>query len=139
LFKEVIKEDPENAGALNYFGYMLADLGIRLNEAIDYVQKALAIEPENGAFLDSLGWAYFKLNDLENAEKYLLQADQRIKDDPVVYDHLGDLYFKTGDFQKARDFWSQSIKIGTEQEDIQKVQKKLDKLQEKLKGKRQAE
>jgi tetratricopeptide (TPR) repeat protein len=139
LFKEVIKEDPQNAGALNYFGYMLADLGIRLNEAIDYVQKALAIEPENGAFLDSLGWAYFKLNDLENAEKYLLQADQRIKDDPVVYDHLGDLYFKTGDFQKARDFWSQSVKIGTEQEDIQKVQKKLDKLQEKLQEKRQAE
>jgi tetratricopeptide (TPR) repeat protein len=136
LFKEVIKEDPQNAGALNYFGYMLADLGIRLDEAIDYVQKALAIEPENGAFLDSLGWAYFKLNDLENAEKYLLQADQRIKDDPVVYDHLGDLYYKTGDFQKAHDFWSQSIKIGTEQEEIQKVQKKLDQLQEKLQEKR---
>jgi tetratricopeptide (TPR) repeat protein len=139
LFKQVINEDPQHAGALNYLGYMLADLGIRLDEAIDYVQKALAIEPENGAFLDSLGWAYFKLNDLENAEKYLLQADQRIKDDPVVYDHLGDLYYKTGDFQKAHNFWSQSIKIGTEQEEIQKVQKKLDKLQDKLQGKRQVE
>ena len=139
LFKEVIEEDPQNAGALNYFGYMLADLGIRLNDALDYVQKALAIEPENGAFLDSLGWAYFKLNDLENAEKYLLQADQRVKDDPVISDHLGDLYYKIGDFQKALDFWSQSVKIGTEQEEIQKVQKKLDTLLEKLKEKGQAE
>jgi len=132
LFKEVIEDDPENAGALNYFGYMLADREIRLYEAIDYIEKALAIDPENGAYLDSLGWAYFKLNDLANAEKYLLQAFQRVKDDPVIDDHLGDLYYKSGDFQKARDFWLQSIEIGTEQEDIKEVQGKLDMLLEQL-------
>jgi tetratricopeptide (TPR) repeat protein len=139
LFKEVIQSNPKNAGALNYFGYMLADRGIRLNEALKYVQEALAIDPENGAYLDSLGWAYFKLNDLGNAEIYLLQADQRIKDDPVIDDHLGDLYYKIGDLKKAHEFWMQSISIGKEPEEIQKVRRKLDILLEKLRKQEQAE
>jgi tetratricopeptide (TPR) repeat protein len=131
LFKEVIKANPQNAGALNYFGYMLADRGIRLEEAIRYVQEALALDPDNGAYLDSLGWAYFKLNDLENAEKYLLQADRYVKDDPVIYDHLGDLYHKLGDRKKAREYWNRSIQTGAEPEDIQKIRGKLDMLQER--------
>lgn len=131
LFKEVIQSNPRNAGALNYFGYMLADRGIRLEEAIRYVQEALAIDPDNGAYLDSLGWAYFKLNDLKNAEKYLLKADRYVQDDPVIYDHLGDLYYKTGDLKKARDYWNQSIRIGAEPEEIQKIRDKLDMLQER--------
>jgi tetratricopeptide (TPR) repeat protein len=132
LFKEIIKTNPKNAGALNYIGYMLADLGIRLEEAVQYVKDALVIDPENGAYLDSLGWAYFKLNDMEKAEKYLLQADQRVKDDPVIYDHLGDFYHKAGDYRKARDYWMQSIRIGTEQEDIQKIRRKINMLPKKL-------
>ncbi|MBN2318719.1 MAG: tetratricopeptide repeat protein [Acidobacteria bacterium] len=131
LFKEVIRANPGNAGALNYFGYMLADRGIRLEEAVRYVQEALAIDPDNGAYLDSLGWAYFKLNDFENAEKYLLQADRYVKDDPVIYDHLGDFYYKTGDLKKARDYWNQSIQIGTEPEEIRKIRRKLDMLQQR--------
>ena len=102
LFKEILKTNPNNAVALNYIGYMLADRGVRLEEALQYVKEALAIDPHNGAYLDSLGWAFFKLNDLENAEKYLLQADELVKNDPTIDDHLGDLYFKTGDFQKAQ-------------------------------------
>jgi Flp pilus assembly protein TadD len=136
LIKEVLKIKPNNAEALNYIGYMLADRGIRLDEAVRYVKEALAIEPRNGAFLDSLGWAYFKLNDLGNAEIYLIEAGKIIKDDPTIEEHLGDLYFKTGDFQKAQDFWKKSISIGTEQEDIDKVRRKLDSLQEKLRKKK---
>jgi tetratricopeptide (TPR) repeat protein len=136
LIKEVLKIKPDNAEALNYIGYMLADRGIRLDEAVRYVKEALAIEPRNGAFLDSLGWAFFKLNDLRNAEIYLLEAGAIIKDDPTIEEHLGDLYFKTGDFQKAQDFWKKSISIGAEQEDIDKVRRKLDSLQEKLRKKK---
>jgi len=86
----------------------------------------LAIDPNNGAYLDSLGWAYFKLNDLENAEKYLMKADRFVKDDPVIYDHLGDLYHKLGDLKKARDYWNKSIRVETEPEEIQKIQKDLE-------------
>jgi tetratricopeptide (TPR) repeat protein len=133
LCKEILKDNPSSAGALNYVGYMLADRGIRLDEAVKYVREALAIEPRNGAYLDSLGWAFFKLNDMANAEKYLLEADELVKNDPTVVDHLGDLYFKTGDMVKAQNYWMKSINIGTEPDDIQKVRRKLETLQEKLK------
>ena len=132
LFKEILKLNPQNAVALNYIGYMLADRGIRLDEAVKYVKEALAIDPQNGAYLDSLGWAFFKLNDLENAEKYLLEADRIVRDDPTIDDHLGDLYFKTGDLEKAQEFWMSSVNIGTEPEEIQKVRRKLDMVKEML-------
>jgi tetratricopeptide (TPR) repeat protein len=132
IFKEILEANPQNAVALNYIGYMLADRGVRLDEAVRYVKEALAIDPQNGAYLDSLGWAFFKLNDLENAEKYLLQADALVRDDPTIDEHLGDLYFKTGDLQKAEEYWNRSVSIGTEQEDIQKVRRKLEMLQETL-------
>jgi tetratricopeptide (TPR) repeat protein len=132
LFKEILKTNPKNAAVLNYIGYMLADRGIRLEEALQYVKEALAIDPRNGAYLDSLGWAFFKLNDLENAEKFLLEADDIVKDDSTIDDHLGDLYFKTGNLQKAQEFWNKSLSIGTEQEDIRKVRRKLEQLQETI-------
>jgi pentatricopeptide repeat protein len=132
LFRDILKTNPQNASALNYIGYMLADRGIRLEEALEYVQKALAIDPNNGAYLDSLGWAFFKLNDMENAEKYLLEAGKMVRNDPIIDEHLGDLYFETGDLQKAQHFWMKSLSITTDPEDIQKVRQKLDKLQQTL-------
>lgn len=135
VFKEILKDKPKNAVVLNYIGYMLADRGVRLQEAVKYVEEALAIDPNNGAYLDSLGWAFFKLNQMDKAEKYLLKAVEIVKNDPVIHDHLGDLYFKTGDLEKARDCWSKSLASGPgeqEKEDIQKVRDKLEKLEESL-------
>jgi len=132
LLRELLEANPNHAGALNYFGYMLADRGIRLDEALGYVSRALEIDPDNGAYLDSLGWAYFKLNDLENAETYLVAAGKKEKDDPVILDHLGDLYYKTGDFGKARDLWTESIRISTDPEEIGKIRRKLDRVREKI-------
>jgi tetratricopeptide (TPR) repeat protein len=132
LLEQILKEDPRNASALNYIGYMLADRGIRLQEAVKYVEEALKIDPNNGAYLDSLGWAFFKLNDLQNAERYLTEAVNLIKNDPVIHDHLGDLYYKAGDYGKARDSWLKSLNHGGEPEDAQKVREKLEKLQETL-------
>ncbi len=137
LFKEIIKENPKNAVALNYIGYMLADRGVRLQEAVQYVTEALDLDPNNGAYLDSLGWAFFKMNELDKAEKYLLQAVDLVKNDPVIHDHLGDLYYKTGNYEKARDFWTKSVLNGTEPEETQKVREKLEKLQKLLKEQKQ--
>jgi len=111
-------------------GYMLADRGVRLQEAVEYVEKALALEPNNGAYLDSLGWAFFKLNDLKQAETYLLKAVSIVKNDPTIHDHLGDLYFKSGDYRKAEEYWNRSLTSGTEAEEIQKVREKMEKLKE---------
>jgi tetratricopeptide (TPR) repeat protein len=132
ICREILRANPNNATALNYIGYMLADRGVRLDEALKYVQEALVIEPNNGAYLDSLGWAFFKMNDMTNAEKNLLKADTLTKNDPVINEHLGDLYSKLGNLQKAQEFYSRSIKIGTEQEEVKKVQRKLEVLQESI-------
>ena len=136
LLKEMLKTKPDNAVALNYIGYMLADRGVRLEEAVRYVKEALAIDPRNGAYLDSLGWAFFKLNDLGNAEKYLLEADKIVKNDSTVDEHLGDYYFKTGDLQKAEDFYKKSVSLGTEPDETAKVRRKLETVQEKLRKKK---
>jgi pentatricopeptide repeat protein len=136
LLKEMLKTKPDNAVALNYIGYMLADRGVRLEEAVRYVKEALAIDPRNGAYLDSLGWAFFKLNDLGNAEKYLLEADKLTRNDSTIDEHLGDFYLKTGDLQKAEDFYKKSVSLGIEPDEIEKVRHKLEAVQEKLRKKK---
>ena len=94
---------------LNYLGYMLADKGNRLTEALKMIRKAVELEPMNGAYLDSLGWAYFKLGQYELAEDNLRQAVERDQTDPTVHDHLGDLYEKTGRIRLAAAQWEMSL------------------------------
>lgn len=136
LFKEMLQANPKNSAVLNYLGYMLADQGVRLEEALKYIKEALAIDPYSGAYLDSLGWAFFKMNDMENAGKFLLQASELVRNDATIDDHLGDYYFKTGNLQKANECWTKSVSLGTELEDVQKVRRKLEALQETLKRQR---
>src|SRR4029077_11890557 len=70
-FRRVLKQNTRNPSVLNYYGYMLADRGIRLDEATDLIKRALAEDPTNPAYLDSLGWAYFKQNRFSEAEEPL--------------------------------------------------------------------
>jgi Tfp pilus assembly protein PilF len=101
--------DPQNAAVLNYLGYMLADRGAKLDEALIMVKKAVELEPANGAYLDSLGWAYFKLGKFEQAEDNLTKASQHMGADPTVQQHLGDLYQKTGRLKLAAAHWELAI------------------------------
>jgi tetratricopeptide (TPR) repeat protein len=109
-FRKVLDMDPENAGALNYLGYMLADRNVRLDEANKLVSKAVELEPLNGAYLDSLGWVYYRQNRLEEAADYLQRALRKIGKDPTVHDHLGDVYFKQGKIREAIAQWQSSLK-----------------------------
>ena len=95
-FREVLRLNPDNSSAMNYLGYMFADRNIRLEEALKLVNKALELEPHNGAYLDSLGWVYYRLDKLDEAVDNLKQAAQKVSRDPVVHDHLGDVYFRQG-------------------------------------------
>jgi len=132
-FRKVIELDPQNAGALNYLGYMLADRNVRLDEAEKLIAKALEIDPDNGAYLDSLGWVYFREGKLDQAEGILIRALDRIGQDPTVHDHLGDVYFKLGKTREAIGQWQASIKgfqaaaaTDRDPEEMAKVNKKLD-------------
>jgi tetratricopeptide (TPR) repeat protein len=109
-FRKVIESNPQSAGALNYLGYMLADRDVRLEEAHELIRKAVEIEPDNGAYLDSLGWVNFRLNNLDEAERNLRQSIERINGDPTVYDHLGDVYLKQGKVKEAIAQWQLSLK-----------------------------
>ena len=128
VFQGILKSHPQHAGVLNYLGYMLADRGLRLLESLDYISKAVEIEPHNGAYLDSLGWVYFKLNQLDLAETNLLLALRLSDSDPTIYEHLGDLYSKLKQYDRARTYYRHSVSLA-ENEEQEKVQKKLTDLE----------
>lgn len=108
-FRKVIEADPNDATALNFFGYILADRGIRLDEAISLIQRALKQDPGNSAYLDSLGWAYYKQNKLAEAEENLQKAVNGDQHDPTMLGHLGDVYLKLGNNERAADLFERSL------------------------------
>jgi tetratricopeptide (TPR) repeat protein len=138
-FRKILAIDSNNSMTLNYLGYMLGDRGVKLDEALSMVQKAVQLEPQNGAYLDSLGWVYFKMGQYALAEANLRKASERIGQDPQVHDHLGELFEKTGRLKMAAGQWEQSLQeyartvpADAEPGDVNKVQKKLDTARVKL-------
>jgi tetratricopeptide (TPR) repeat protein len=137
-FRKAIDLNPKNAGALNYLGYMLADRNERLDEAYGLIKKALEVDPDNGAYLDSLAWVYFRQGKLSEAEDLLKRALIRMKD-PTVHDHLGDVYSKLGKTKEAIAQWQASLRefqrgfeVDNDPEEVSKVNKKLDDAQARL-------
>jgi tetratricopeptide (TPR) repeat protein len=108
-FRAVIARDPRHAPALNYLGYMLAERGERLEESVDLIKRALQVEPGNGSYLDSLGWAYFKGGQFELAETHLRQAAGQLTANSVVLDHYGDVLFQLGRLDAAIEAWTQAL------------------------------
>lgn len=124
-FKKVLEKNPEHPGVLNYFGYMLAERGQRLEEALAYVKKAVELDPHNGAYLDSLGWVYFQLKQYVPAELYLKQAAEIIDDDPTIMEHLGDLYRKLERYGEAGEYYEKSLAQSKENEEKKRIESKL--------------
>src|SRR6266850_7459943 len=131
-FKKVLAVNPKNAPVLNYYGYMLGDLGIRLDEAENLVQQALKEDPFNGAYLDSLGWIYFKENKFDASESTLRKAVERERHDATIHSHLGDLYAKTGrgnlaaaEWEKSLVEWRRSLPADMETDKVAELEKKL--------------
>jgi tetratricopeptide (TPR) repeat protein len=138
-FHKVLADDPKNAMALNYLGYMLADRDTRVEEALGYIRRALVLDPQNGAYLDSLGWAYFKLGNYELAEENLRRASERMSDDPTIHEHLGELYQKTGrlklaaaHFERALEEWSKTVPAEVDTDNVAKLQKELESARVRL-------
>jgi predicted Zn-dependent protease len=122
-FQKLLQGRPNDSAAQNYLGYMWAERGVRLDEARELLEKAVAREPRNGAYLDSLGWVYFRLGRLEKAQTYLAEAKQREPDDPTIEEHLGDLSERQGDVARAIAHWERAIQLKHEEPD--KVRQKL--------------
>ena len=125
-FRALIERHPGNAEALNYLGYMLADRGSKVEEALGFIQRAVALQPENAAFLDSLGWAYFRLGRTEEAERTLARAVQGSRDDPTILEHLGDAKTKLGKPAEALEVYRRAL--DREPEKPETLRKKIRKL-----------
>lgn len=109
LRKSIALAPGDSAQACNYLGYMWVDRGQHLDQARDYIRQAVLQEPQNGAYLDSLGWYFYKVADYPQAIANLLQAAAALQTpDPVVYEHLGDAYDASGDPAKALQAWEKA-------------------------------
>jgi tetratricopeptide (TPR) repeat protein len=131
-FHRVLAREPDNAAALNYLGYMLAERGERLDESVRYLKKALEIDPDNGSFLDSLGWAYYKADKLELALDNLKRAADQLKTNSVIQDHYGDVLFKLKRYDDAIAAWMRVLGGDGESIDRGGVDKKIRAAKQKL-------
>ena len=138
-FKKALAVDPKNAPVLNYYGYMLGDLGIRLDEAEALVQRALKEEPNSGAYLDSLGWIYFRENKLAQAEATLLKAVARESHDATIRSHLADVYAKSGrmdlaatEWEKSLTEWHRALPADMENDKVAEIEKKLSQVKHRV-------
>jgi tetratricopeptide (TPR) repeat protein len=132
-FKKILAVNPQSAMTLNYLGYMNVDRGVQLEESLNQIKQAVSLDPTNGAYLDSLGWAYFKLGKYDLAEDNLNKASLRMGSDPTVQDHLGDLFQKTGrlklaaaHWERAMQEWNKTVPAEVDGDLFAATQKKLD-------------
>lgn len=117
-FDDVIKAmetalalDPHHADALNYLGYSYAERGIKMAQALSLTKQAVALKPDNGYYVDSLGWAFYKAGQLNEALTEIKRAAVLVGDDPVIYEHLGEIYVKQQKLSEAKEAWIHSLEL----------------------------
>ena len=118
--RSVIELDPGNADAMNALGYTLADQTNRHEEALELIEKALTIKPDEPAFIDSLGWVQYRLKNFEMALTYLRQAFERFRNDEIAA-HLGEVLWVVGDKVEANQVWEQGLELAPESEILKNV------------------
>jgi len=107
----ILVKQPNDAETLNFYGYSLADRGVRLKDAQKMVEKALQIKPSDGYYLDSLAWVYFKKKEYDKALEMQLSAVDIVQRDPVMMEHLGDIYWLKNQAEQARLSWQKAIEL----------------------------
>lgn len=124
--RKALKLSPEQPMTLNYLGYSWIDQGRNLKQGLAMIEKAVALKPDDGYIVDSLGWAHFKMGNFKEAVRYLERAVELKPDDPVLNDHFGDALWRVGREREARFQWQQALTLEPEPEDVVKIQKKLE-------------
>jgi tetratricopeptide (TPR) repeat protein len=124
--KKALSLQPEQPHVLNYLGYSWIDQGINLDEAMSMIKRAVDQRPDDGYIVDSLGWAYFRIGEFENAVKTLERAIELKPEDPTINDHLGDAYWRVGRTLEARFQWVHARDLKPDPEELPKIQAKID-------------
>jgi tetratricopeptide (TPR) repeat protein len=123
--KKALELYPEQPLVLNYLGYSWVDQGAHLDDGMDMIRRAVEQRPDDGYIVDSLGWAYFRTGNYDEAVKNLERAVELKPDDPTINDHLGDAYWRVGRTLEAHYQWTQAKDLGPEKEDLPKIEAKL--------------
>lgn len=123
--RDILKQSPGNPIALNNLGYFLLERNEKFEEALELIKKAVAVEPENPSYLDSLGWAYFKLGKFADAEKHLIEAGKLDPESATIQEHLGDVYQKQGKAAAAKAAWEKALLLASNPDAIKKIKAKL--------------
>jgi len=125
-FERLLALEPDHAPSLNYLGYIWADAGENLERALDLIERAVVIDPDNGAYADSLGWAYYRLGRYDQARRHLEWAARLVPEDPTIFEHLGDLYHRLGEVENARQAYHRALEL--EGKESERVRDKLERL-----------
>jgi len=123
--QKALELNPTQASVMNYLGYSWVDQNMYLEEAMDLIREAVRREPNNGYYVDSLGWAYYKLGHFDKAVVHLEKAVELRPEDPILNDHLGDAYWQVGRKREARFQWSHALSLDPEPEDEKEILNKL--------------
>jgi len=124
LYEVALSHDPDNHLVLNNYSYSLAEREKELNRALEMSKRAVEQRPENDAYLDTLGWIYFKLGDIDKAKQYVRKAIDVGSESAVVHDHMGDIYYHLSEYDKAMEFWQKALELDDSKEDVkQKIER----------------
>ncbi len=110
---------------LNYLGYSWVDMNMNLDEGLSMIRRAVELKPDDGYIVDSLGWAYFRLNRFDEAVAELERAAELKAGDPTINDHLGDAYWRVGRQLEAVFQWNQALELKPEEAEIPKIKDKI--------------
>ena len=121
-----LKLKPDQPLVLNYLGYSWIDRGENLERGLKMIEKAVALRPEDGYVVDSLGWAHYRMGDYAGAVQSLEKAIELVPEDPTINDHLGDAYWRTGRLLEARYQWRRALQFGPQANDIKPIEAKLE-------------
>ncbi len=126
-FLRALDLKPEQPLVLNYLGYSWIDRGERLESAREMVEKAVEQRPTDGYIVDSLGWAFYRLGEFDDAVEHLERAVGLRPEDPVINDHLGDALWRVGREREATFQWRRALALEPEAEDVPRIREKLEK------------
>ncbi len=134
--KRALELFPNQPTVLNYLGYSWVDRGLNLDRALEMIRQAVALRPYDGFFVDSLGWAHYRLKQFKDAVIFLERAVELRPEDPTITDHLGDAYWQVGRKNEARFQWERVKTLNPKKDLLEKIEKKLAKgfVEEKLIG-----
>ena len=151
VLRKVLQTNPDCHQASNFLGYFFVERGEKLDEALSLIENALSFEPKNGAYLDSLGWAYYKLATERDSKKIMIALQKLVEaseyaEDPEIVEHIGDVYYSLGFWEEAQKRWESALKqwekvtkglpshliheTARELKAVRIIQKKLEKLQD---------